>query len=94
VISLTTMSNQIMITLRADQRSRLMASVHTSSEIWNALDNGTRFSWRYGLIEEVTYSVVCEEMDARLLLFCSRKNCPDAAEEIVNALCVSGRVLH
>jgi hypothetical protein len=88
------MSNKLMITLRPDHRSRLMASVRKDSEIWHALHNGTRFSWQYGSFQENTYAVICDEAGARLLRFCSRKNCRDATQDIESAIRGAHRLLH
>jgi hypothetical protein len=79
------MPGSVMITLRADQRAPLMASVQKGSEIWNALYNATRITSKYAP-PEVHYLVICDEQGARLLRFCSRKNCPDATVAIERAI--------
>jgi hypothetical protein len=85
------MSNKVMMTLRADHRARLMASVQKRSEIWKALNDATRISSTYVPLEEIIYAVVCDEAGARLLRFCSRKNCPDAIESAIRE---ARRLLH
>jgi hypothetical protein len=86
------MSNEVTVTLRADQRAQLMASVRKSSEIWNALYSGTRVSTY--VFEEVIYAVLCDPAGARSLLYAAMKNCPNAVEVIKHAIKEGPRAPH
>jgi hypothetical protein len=71
-----------------------MASVRKSSEIWNALYNGTRVFSTYVPLEEVIYAVLCDPAGARLLLYAAMKNCPNAVEVIKHAIKEGPRAPH
>jgi hypothetical protein len=80
-----TMTTVVMI-LRSEQRARLMASVRRNSNAWNALYEGTKLFAKHEPLDGGLYAVACGEDDARLLLFCARKNCPDATTNIESAM--------